>query len=322
MENKIETINEKKEVTDVTSLPAKSKQKQVKDLLLSHKEQIQQALPKHIRADHFIRTAITCISKTPKLLECSIPSLMGSLITAAQLGLNPDGITGEAYLIPFINSKKQADGSWKKVMEVQFIPGYRGLVQLAMRSGIVKSFQAREVYENDKFEFEFGLEPKLIHVPLKIGERGILTFVYAVVQYTNGGSAFEVMNMNEVNMIRMRSKAPNSPAWTDFYAEMAKKTVIRKISKMCPLSPEFNKAIGLDETAEFLGSQKTERELINYEVDQTIYQEVEEEITQESENDESDINQETGEINESKVAETVQQTLEIIDSNKKKGGKK
>jgi len=317
MENTIETS---KEVEKVNNLPAKSKQAQVKDLLLNHREQIAQALPRHIRADHFIRTAITCINKTPKLLECSIPSLMGALITSAQLGLNPDGITGEAYLIPFSNSKKKPNGQWEKVMEVQFIPGYRGLVQLAMRSGIVKSFQAREVYENDKFEYEFGLEPKLIHVPVKVGERGILTYVYAVVHFTNGGSAFEVMNINEVAMIRMKSKAPNSPAWTEFFPEMAKKTVIRKISKMCPLSPEFNKAIGLDETAEFLGSQKTERELINYEVDQTIASQVDDDISQESEIAEEDINQEIQEAKETKVNDAVQQSLDMIE--KKKGGKK
>jgi recombination protein RecT len=317
MENTIETS---KEVEKVNNLPAKSKQAQVKDLLLNHREQIAQALPRHIRADHFIRTAITCINKTPKLLECSIPSLMGALITSAQLGLNPDGITGEAYLIPFSNSKKKPNGQWEKVMEVQFIPGYRGLVQLAMRSGIVKSFQAREVYENDKFEYEFGLEPKLIHVPVKVGERGILTYVYAVVHFTNGGSAFEVMNINEVAMIRMKSKAPNSPAWTEFFPEMAKKTVIRKISKMCPLSPEFNKAIGLDETAEFLGSQKTERELINYEVDQTIASQIDDDISQESEIAEEDINQEIQEAKETKVNDAVQQSLDMIE--KKKGGKK
>lgn len=318
MENLTETSKELEK--PISNLPAKSKQSQVKDLLLNHREQIAQALPRHIRADHFIRTAITCINKTPKLLECSIPSLMGALITSAQLGLNPDGITGEAYLIPFQNSKKKPNGQWEKVMEVQFIPGYRGLVQLAMRSGIVKSFQAREVYQNDQFEYEFGLEPKLIHVPVKVGDRGILTYVYAVVHFTNGGSAFEVMNINEVSMIRMKSKAPNSPAWTEFFPEMAKKTVIRKISKMCPLSPEFNKAIGLDETAEFLGSQKTERELINYEVDNTIASAVEDDISQESEIAEEDISQEIQEAKETKVTDAVQQSLEMIE--KKKGGKK
>lgn len=317
----MEKNNETSKELEVNSnLPAKSKQAQVKDLLLSHKEQIAQALPRHIRADHFIRTAITCINKTPKLLECTVPSLMGALITSAQLGLNPDGITGEAYLIPYSNSKKNKTGQWEKVMEVQFIPGYRGLVQLAMRSGVVKSFQAREVYANDKFEYEFGLEPKLIHVPLKVGDRGILTFVYAVVHFTNGGSAFEVMNINEVSMIRMKSKAPNSPAWTEFFPEMAKKTVIRKISKMCPLSPEFNKAIGLDESAEFLGSQKTERELINYDVDQTIYQAVEEDISQEGISSEEDISQEIAEGKESKVNDAVQQSLDMIEK-KKKGAK-
>lgn len=328
MNTKVEIPEQKsKEIEKPSTLPV-SKQSQVKDLLFAHSKQIQEALPRHIRADHFIRTAITCISKNPKLLECTVPTLLGSLITAAQLGLNPDGITGEAYLIPFSNSKKQPDGTWKKVMEVQFIPGYRGLVQLAMRSGIVKSFQAREVYENDRFEYEFGLEPKLIHIPWKIDlksekkDRGILMYVYAVVQYTNGGSAFEVMNMDEVAIIRQKSKAPDSPAWKDFFGEMAKKTVIRKIAKMCPLSPEFNKAVGLDEMAEFLGSQKNERELINYEVDQTLYQAVEEDISQEAKTEEDEMNQEREEAKESKVAEAVQGSLDMIEKKANKTEKK
>ena len=94
-------------------------------------------------AAQFIRTALTAINKNPKLLECTPASLISALLQAAQLGLSPDGILGEAYLIPFYDSRFQ-----KNI--VQFIPGYRGLVQLAMRSGLIKTIQSREVYETHR----------------------------------------------------------------------------------------------------------------------------------------------------------------------------
>jgi recombination protein RecT len=317
MENeqtKVETKEVK--INEKTAMTVPSKQTQIKDLLTKHSEQIQQALPTHIRADHFIRTALTCVNKSPSLLECTVPSLMGALLTAAQLGLMPDGVLGEAYLLPYNNSKKVGN-KWISSKEVQFIPGYRGLVQLALRSGQVKSFQAREVYENDTFDYEFGLEPKLIHKPIKDGERGELVYVYAVVSYLNGGVAFEVMNINEIEYIRAKSKAPNSPAWTQFYSEMAKKTVIRKIAKMSPLSPEFNKAVGLDETADFLGSQKNDREVLNYEVDQSIIEEVEHTIETDTEEEKEIVVEQKAEKKKSKVEEAIQQSMDMIEKKKK-----
>lgn len=255
------------------------KRKNVANLLDKMKGQIANALPRFITPDKMIRVAITAMSRTPALLECEQTSLIGAIITSSQLGLMPDGVLGEAYLIPFRNNSKNR-------MECQFMIGYRGYVALALRSGQVKSIQARAVKKSDKFEYEFGLEPKLVHVP-KSGDDEITHF-YAVIQLMTGGTLFEVMTCDEVNFIRDKSKAysfahdKKKTIWFLHYEEMGKKTVIRRLIKMAPLSPEINRAVGLDDLADNGVNQKTNLELLDMpEIPQeVIYEEVEQEQQQ------------------------------------------
>ena len=298
------------EGTNKTVPAVKTKQGEVRELLATYKDQIQMALPKHLSADQFIRVALTSISKTPRLLDCTISSLMGALLQSAQLGLSPDGILGEAYLIPFRNNKTNK-------MEVQFIPGYRGLVSLAQRSGQLKSFQAREVYEADEFDYEFGLNEKLVHIPAKNVTRGTLTYVYAVAHFTNGGYVFEVMSREEVEFIRdTQSKQPNGQAWLKSFPEMAKKTVIRKLSKLLPLSPEFNKAVALEDSFEFSGSQKNDRELLNYKFEDSIVHEVEDNIQTDSEIEEAEIVQEKKDEKTAKIDNAMKNALKKVNPKK------
>ena len=119
--------------------------------------EIEKALPKHMDADRMARIALTTIRTNPQLLECTVPSLMGAVMQAAQLGLEP-GLIGHCYFVPFWNNKK-------KQREVQFIIGYKGMIDLARRSGHIESIYAHCVYENDEFEYELGLHPKLVHKP-------------------------------------------------------------------------------------------------------------------------------------------------------------
>ncbi len=152
------------------------------------KSQFALALPKHVTPDRLLRVALTCIQNTPKLLECDKTSLYAAIMTCAQLGLEPDGVLGHAYLIPYGN-------------KVQFIPGYKGLLALARNSGEVISISAHEVREHDEFEYEYGLNEVLSHKPAH-DERGEIVCFYAYAKFKDGGHHFDVMSLQEVEEIR------------------------------------------------------------------------------------------------------------------------
>lgn len=130
----------------------------------------------------------------------------------------------------------------------QFQLGYKGLIDLAYRSGEVSSIQAHEVHENDVFEYEYGLDPKLKHVPAQ-KDRGNVIMYYAVLKLKNGGVGFEVMSRDDVEKFAMKkSKAYSSGPWQTDFDEMAKKTVLKKVLKYAPLKTEFARAVATDET--------------------------------------------------------------------------
>lgn len=195
--------------------------------------QLKMALPKHLTPDRLVRVALTAVQNTPKLLECDRTSLYAAIMTCAQLGLEPDGVLGQAYLIPYGD-------------KVQFIPGYKGLISLARNSGEVVSIGAHEVCERDEFRFAFGLREDLHHVPAR-GDRGEITHFYAIARFRDGGHHWDVMTREEVDTIRdnsqgyrtakrfARNNVINSP-WAQHYVEMGKKTAIRRIAKYLPLS--------------------------------------------------------------------------------------
>lgn len=202
--------------------------------------EIEKALPKHMDADRMARIALTTIRTNPKLLECSVPSLLGAVMQAAQLGLEP-GLIGHCYLVPFKNGKTgQTD--------VQFIIGYKGMIDLARRSGQIENIYAHAVYSNDEFDYELGLEPKLKHKPYMKGDRGEFIGAYAVAHFKDGGYQFEFMPKEEIEKRRKRSRAANNGPWVTDYEEMAKKTVIRHMWKYLPISIEIQQAVVQDET--------------------------------------------------------------------------
>ena len=129
----------------------------IKDLIVSMEGQIAKALPSVLTPERFTRMVLTALSTNPKLRECTTQSFLGAMMQAAQLGVEPNTPLGQAYLIPYKN---------KGILECQFQLGYKGLLELAYRRGEVTIIQAHEVYENDVFEYELGLEPKLRHVLL------------------------------------------------------------------------------------------------------------------------------------------------------------
>jgi recombination protein RecT len=193
----------------------------------------------------FSRIAMTSVQRTPALQECTPASIVGCVIQSAQLRLEPDGVLGQAFLVPY----KQKGGKKRAV----FIPGYKGLLTLARRSGVVESIMAQAVYENDYFDFCYGLEQKLEHRPEMTGERGDVVAFYAVARLKGGGTHFEVMPRPEVDKIRDNSPSKGSGPWATHYDEMGRKTVCRRLCKWLPLAIEdveqrrLSEAVVLDE---------------------------------------------------------------------------
>lgn len=239
----------------------KEKQKKVSDLLELYKGSIANALPSMLTPERMIRVALSAMSKTPLLLDCTQHSLMGSILTCAQLGLMPDGVTGEAYLIPFKNNKK-------KIVECTVIIGYKGLCTLAYRSGLVLSIQARAVYSDDVFEYELGLNEKLKHTTKGCTDPTKITHFYSIVRMLNGGHTFDVMTIEAVNKVRDESAnykfayRKEDTIWHKNYGEMGCKTVLRRNLKYVPFSAEVSRAISQDELAE-AGKQNIKLEILD-----------------------------------------------------------
>lgn len=187
------------------------------------KPQFAVALPKHITPERMVRVALTAIQNTPKLLDCDKQSLYSAVMRAAQLGLEPDGVLGQAYLIPYGKT-------------VQFIPGYKGLIDLARRSGEVSNIIAKEVYANDEFTVDFSKEIPFVHKPKLEGERGELTHFWAMARFKDGGFHWDYMTKKEVETIRDKGNGKNNAVWKDYFVEMGKKTAIRRIAKYLPMS--------------------------------------------------------------------------------------
>lgn len=212
-------------------------------LLVKNRQAIEAALPRHLSADRLLRIALTEVRKNPDLGTCEPMSFLGAVVQAAQLGLEPGSALGHAYLVPFHNKRTGR-------REVQMIPGYRGFIDLARRSGQILSISAKAVYDCDHFVYSFGLSDQLEHKPASLRPKGAqLIAVYSIARLKDGGHQFEVMSRDEIEAIRKRSKAADSGPWSTDYEAMAIKSVVRKLFKFLPVSVEIQKAVSLDEAA-------------------------------------------------------------------------
>ena len=201
--------------------------------------EIAKALPAVITPERFTRMVLSAISVNPKLAECTPKSFLGAMMTAAQLGVEPNTALGQAYLIPFRNHG---------IMECQFQLGYKGLIDLAYRSGDVSIIQAHVVYENDEFTYELGLDPTLKHKPAAVN-RGNAIAYYAMFKTKDGGYGFEVMSIDDVREHAKRySKSFSNGPWQSNFDEMAKKTVLKRVLKYAPLKSDFVRGMAQDET--------------------------------------------------------------------------
>lgn len=244
----------------VIAASTKESKKTIGEFLLSKKSQIAAALPSHMTPDRMLRLVMTEINRNPDLKDCTLPSLVGAVLQCSQLGLELGSVLGHAYLVVYKNSKKDKNNNWITVPECQFQLGYKGMLALADRSEKLKGTPvARAVYENDQFEYCYGLLEKCHHVPT-MGNRGKLICVYVIFEFMKGGKYFQVIPRCEIDKSRdksqpymswlKRGKTGKLPVWEEYYDKMALKTGIRETFAYMPISIELQRAIALDEAAD------------------------------------------------------------------------
>lgn len=205
--------------------------------------QIKSVVASNLTPEKMCRVALNELRNNDYLAKLAIQnpaSLVNAIVQASHLGLEIGGVLGQAYLVPYKN-------------EIKMIPGYRGLISLARRSGEISSINAEIVYENDEFDLNLGIKTEVKHKPKLDGDRGKPLIVYMVAHFKDGGSHFEWMTIDEVMKIKARSSAVKSgrqSPWDTDEAEMIKKTVIRRGWKYLPMSIEMQKASIVEEATE------------------------------------------------------------------------
>ena len=214
---------------------------------------IRESAPKHLDSGKLVRMILAAAIRNPRLLQCTQGSILKGAVEASALGLDCSGLLGRGYMVPFKNGAlSQAAG--QPVYEATFMPGYLGLCDLARRSGEIVKVEAKAVYKGDIFEYEEGIDQKLLHKPNLSPTAGktkaALQFVYAIGTFKTGEKQFVVMTIPEVEMHRERSRAKSSGPWVTDYIAMALKTVTRQLCKWLPQSPDLAEALKLEADAE------------------------------------------------------------------------
>ncbi|BFL72099.1 recombinase RecT [Anaerococcus nagyae] len=255
-------------------------QDNVRNLLMSMKGEINNALPQYLPADKFVRTSLTAINSNPKLLQCSPQSLLAAVMNSAQLGLEFNTPLGEAYLIPYGN-------------QVQFQIGYMGLLKLAHNTGQFKRITAKEVHENDDFDIDYGTG-EIKHKPVIVGESGYAIGYYAVYETKDGGRDSFYMSKEDAEAYgRKFSKSFNSGPWKTNFDAMAKKSCIIQVLKYAPKAidkPELGQAMAFDN--QVFKSSNTDKDTgdVTFDID---YEVVDDEPEQKQE---PKVDKETGEV--------------------------
>lgn len=226
--------------TLTTALERSAQPKEAKtlyDLLERQRPEIEKLLGSVAASERFTRTVMTEVRRTPKLYECDPVSVLAAVMLSSQLGLEP-GPLGHVYLIPFKR-------------ECQFILGYKGMIALAYRSGLVKDVSTGLVFEGDAFAWRKGTRAFLDHTPSGPPAEREWTHAYAVARTKPGGAPFEVIYPEDVAKAKARSANASSPLspWVTDERAMIRKTAVRRLSPMLPQSPAFAQALEADETA-------------------------------------------------------------------------
>jgi recombination protein RecT len=232
-------------VLEKLNAPAAQKPQTLPAMLKQYQPRFKAIAPAGVDVSRFSAALMADVRSNAKLAECNPITVIGAFIRATQLGLEPGGQLGQAYFVPFKG-------------ECQLVIGYRGMIELAYRSGKVASITARTVHTNDLFEWELGTDERITHKPAA-GDRGSLVAVYAMAKLTTGGIHFEVLDLAEIEKAKRASKSSGFGPWKDHFEEMAKKTAIRRLFKYLPVGTELSRAVAIDEKAE-TGTQRNDIE--------------------------------------------------------------
>ncbi len=237
------------------ALAAKPQPKDLRLLIEEAGKELARALPDHMRPERLVRIALTCIRTTPQLAQCTPESFLGALFTAAQMGIEP--VAGRAYLLPFYNSRKKADGSWHKVLEAQFVLGYKGAADLFYRHEKAVMLNWGVVKEKDDFDYQLGTDAFLKHHPAK-GERGATVGFYVIAHLADNAKPFIYMSVDECmehgkkhskTYDKKTGKFYDSSPWATNPDAMCQKTALLQLAKVLPLSIELQRALEADETS-------------------------------------------------------------------------
>jgi recombination protein RecT len=213
----------------------------VTQMVWNQRAEVERALPTHLKGngEAYARALMTVIKQTPKLAVCDQRTILGGLMVASSLGLE-FGPLGHCYLVPYKNKGRD---------EAQFQLGYKGKIDLAWRSGKLRSIAAREVCEGDEFDFDYGLDDRLHHKPNVRAERGPAYAWYGVAKFTDGGHHFVVLSKEQVEAHRQHSKSKDSQfsPWKTSYSQMAMKSCIHEMTPYLPLTTEVLREMGMDD---------------------------------------------------------------------------
>lgn len=261
--------------------PAQRKQDTVRGLLKSMEGEIKNALPSYLPVEKFIRTALTAINSNPKLASCSQESLLAAIMNSAQLGLEFNTPLGEAYLIPYGN-------------KVNFQLGYQGLLKLAYNTGQFKRITAREVRENEAFDFDYGTG-EISHRPCLTGSSGDVIGYYSIYQTKDGGQdVFYFSKADAERYGKTFSQSYNSGPWKTNFDAMAKKSALIQVLKYAPKAIESQTLVQATnfDNANFEKSSKAESGERVYQVDYDL----EPEAIEDEKEAPANVDKETGEV--------------------------
>lgn len=216
----------------------KQKMATIADVLQKRQKEIAKAIPRGLDPQRFLRVALTNFQVTPKLLDCTPASVFTCVMQAAQWGLELDPVLGQCYMVPYKTT-------------ATLIIGYRGLMEMARRHPSMVKMNAKLVYEQDHLHVEYGLYPKLEHIPVLTPDRGAVIGAYCTWRLKESDEPdFLYMNREEIDDIRKRSRAANDGPWVTDFDMMALKTVLRRASRFWPQTTDLGRIVAEDERAE------------------------------------------------------------------------
>lgn len=197
--------------------------------------------------DRYVRVCLNAVQANAAILDADRRSLLLACVRAAQDGLLPDG---REAVFNIYRTKVKVNGrdEWRPI--AQYLPMVGGMVKKLYESGQVKLVDGVAVNEKDRFEYERGDNPRIVHVPYSGDEDpGKIVAAYVVARLANGEVKREVMFRRDIERAREASSAQNSPAWAEWYDQQAIKTVLKRAYKQLPSTPEFERAVHADDVA-------------------------------------------------------------------------